>query len=240
MRRQRDEPRVRLGVVRDDHRRLVQREAAGALPGAVVDAERVAERGAPGRAEHAPRGDHVGGRIADPDPAEVDDRAEPAAVRRAGWAGAGRCGSTPASRPTPAPRARAPTRRWPRRCRSTPPDEAIAARVPASSSRSGRRPPRGAPSAASIRAQLGHEPREVAGRLTLVVDERVRVRLAVDPAVDRPGERVRARPGDPSRPARGPAATGAGRAREPVPLLSRSSAHSRTRGSRTQRWSPSR
>ncbi len=50
------------------------------VPRAVVDAERTAKRRSPGMAEYAPRGDYVSGGIADTDTAEVDDRAEPAAI----------------------------------------------------------------------------------------------------------------------------------------------------------------
>jgi len=77
VRAERDEVRVRLGVVRDDHR-LVQGVAAGALPRAVVDGERVAVHGAPGGAEDAPRRHDVRGRVAGAHPAEVDDRAQAA------------------------------------------------------------------------------------------------------------------------------------------------------------------
>jgi len=77
VRAERDEVRVRLGVVRDDHR-LVQGVAAGALPRAVVDGERVAVHGAPGGAEDVPRRHDVRGRVAGAHPAEVDDRAQAA------------------------------------------------------------------------------------------------------------------------------------------------------------------
>ena len=67
--------------------------------------------------------------------------------------------------------------------------------------------------------ELGHEPREVGGCRCLVGHELVRVRLPVDPAVDRPGEGVE--------PAGSPFATGFGtrerqaccKLREPLPLL---------------------
>jgi hypothetical protein len=69
-----------VSVVRDDQGGLVERVAAGPVPGAVGDAERPAERCPPGPADHAPRRDHIGGRVADAGTAEVDDRAEPATV----------------------------------------------------------------------------------------------------------------------------------------------------------------
>ena len=39
-------------------------------------------------------------------------------------------------------------------------------------------------------AQLGNELRKISGRLTFIVDELIRIRLAVDPPVDCPRERV--------------------------------------------------
>src|ERR671912_274619 len=42
-------------------------------------------------------------------------------------------------------------------------------------------------------AQLDYELREIPGRLAFIVDEIIRIRLTLDPLVDRPGEGVRAR-----------------------------------------------
>lgn len=56
----------------------MQGEAAGSLPGAVVDVDSVAEYGASPAVEHAPPGNHLGGGVADAGTAEVDQRAEPA------------------------------------------------------------------------------------------------------------------------------------------------------------------
>src|ERR1051326_4092376 len=78
--RQCDEARVRLSIVGDDERGLVEGIAAGPVPRAFVNVERAAKRGAPNRAEDAPGGDHIRGGIADAGAAEVNDRAEPAAV----------------------------------------------------------------------------------------------------------------------------------------------------------------
>jgi hypothetical protein len=94
-----DEPPVGLGVVRDDHRRLVERDAAGPFPGATVDAQGGAEGLSPGRAEHAPGGDHVGRGIANADSAEVDHRAEPAAAHE--QVGPEQVGVDPHRRPVP-------------------------------------------------------------------------------------------------------------------------------------------
>ncbi len=48
--------------------------AAGPVPGAVVDVEGGAEHPASGRPEHAPRGDHVGGRVTGAGPAVESDQ----------------------------------------------------------------------------------------------------------------------------------------------------------------------
>jgi hypothetical protein len=76
--RQRDKPGIRFVVVRDHQGRLVEREAASPVPRAVIHAQGFAEGPSPLATEHAPRGDHIGGRVADPDTAEVYDPAEPA------------------------------------------------------------------------------------------------------------------------------------------------------------------
>ena len=67
-------------------------------------------------------------------------------------------------------------------------------------------------------AQLGHELRKIPGRLVLIIDELIRIRPAVDPPVDRPGEGVPALRvtagdwlGDPQRQVRS-------QLRQPVPL----------------------
>src|SRR5437870_11330838 len=73
-------PRVRLRIVGDDERGLVERVAACPVPRAVVGVERTAKCCASGGAEDAPRGNQIGGGIADPGTAEVNDRAKPTAV----------------------------------------------------------------------------------------------------------------------------------------------------------------
>jgi hypothetical protein len=79
-RRQRDKLWVRIAVVRDDHYRLVEREAACPVPRVVVDVEGITKNLPPGMAEHASRGDPIGAGISDPGTTEVDDSAEPATV----------------------------------------------------------------------------------------------------------------------------------------------------------------
>ena len=146
------QPRIRFGVVRDDHDRLVEGEAQCPLPGAVVDVEDATERPAPGPAEHAPGGD---GRIAVDDiPRRLDRRAR-VAVELAEW--------------------RTPAARYP---------------------------------GGIDTGQLGHELAKVLGCLAFVVNEVVRVRLALDPSVDRPRERDTSSSDGPRQPARGPAPRG--------------------------------
>ena len=70
---QRGEGGIGDGVVRDERGRLVQGDAPGPGPGAVIDVEGVAEGGPPGGAEHRPGRDDVGRGIAGARAAEVDD-----------------------------------------------------------------------------------------------------------------------------------------------------------------------
>src|ERR1019366_8202419 len=56
-----DKPWARFRVMRDDHGRLVECEAVGAVPGVVVNVEGTAKRPSTRMADHAPRGDHVHG-----------------------------------------------------------------------------------------------------------------------------------------------------------------------------------
>ncbi len=76
--RQRYKPGIRLAIVRYDQGRLVERETASPVPRTVIHAQGFAESPSPRATEHASRGDHVGGRVAYPDTAEVYDPAEPA------------------------------------------------------------------------------------------------------------------------------------------------------------------
>ena len=58
-----------------------------------------AKHSSPGPAEHAPGGDHISGRITDSDPAEVDDRAQPAIANQ--QVGPQQVGVDPHRRPVP-------------------------------------------------------------------------------------------------------------------------------------------
>ncbi len=71
---------IRLGVIGDDEQRLVEGEAPRSGPCGVIDIQSLAEGGASIVAEHAPRSDHVDGRITDADISEIDDGAQPAAL----------------------------------------------------------------------------------------------------------------------------------------------------------------
>jgi len=71
----------------------------------------------------------------------------------------------------------------------TPFDASIATRVAASSSRSGFRPPPQC-SEGIYSAQFDHKLRQINGGLTFVADEVIAKGVAIDPAVDRPGEGV--------------------------------------------------
>ena len=122
-----------------------------------------AEGTSPGRAEHAPGGDHISGRIADAGAAEVDHRADPAVADE--HVGPEQIGVDPYRRarprpalPGPGPRPRAAaslsmTVRAPTGWHS---------RVTASSSRSGRRPAARCASRVDA-AQLDHEPGQISG-----------------------------------------------------------------------------
>ena len=116
-------------------------------------------------------------------------------------------------------RVHAPRRRWPHRRLGRPATTRSPRALTASSSRSGLRPPRG--------ARGGIYPTQLERRTaarsraawSFIVDEFLRIRLAVDPPVDRPGEGVGARRialpnrlGNPQRQVRS-------ELREPMPLL---------------------
>ena len=211
-----DKARVGLAVVRDDQRRLVEREAARPLPGPVVDLQGGAEHAAPGAAEDAPGGDHVGGGIADANTAEVDDRAHPAVANQ--HVGPEQVAVDPHRRPRPrrCPEGTLPRRDGrvaiddaPRRLDHLARDGVELAEGPAPTT---RRPDGIDP------AQVDHEPGEILGRPPLVVHQPVRIRLAVDPPVDRPGERVRAPRTPPPNRLGNPQRQPWGELREPAPL----------------------
>lgn len=199
-------------------------------PHAVVDLEGTAKLLPPGMAEHAPRGDHVSGRVTDPDPAEVQDRAEQAVVNE--QVGPQQVGVYPhrISLPrrclelaVPGCGGRIAVDDAPRRLDRHPRDGVELAEWPAPGARC---------SDDGIRlSQLDHEPRKLPGCAALIVDELPRIRLALDPAVDRPGAGVLA--GWPS-----PTGSGTCSDRRGASVgiqchsLSRSAAHFCIRGSR--------
>jgi hypothetical protein len=77
----------------------MERIAAGPVPRVVVDLQRLAERLAPGHAEHAPGSDHVSGGVTGASAAEVDDRAEAASGHQ--QVGPQQVGVYPYRRPVP-------------------------------------------------------------------------------------------------------------------------------------------